>query len=467
MFMLLHYLQDHILSADMGGAVLQLAMNCSKPSTAAAAASRMPALLQPDVVRRLLVTAATRQHTAAVHHMVALPAMQQHLNAATLEAMLLQLLRHDGCINVLCQLPVAAELSTDAVTQLLLAAYQEGSFGAGPIFCDLDVSQQISSEQIEALLLGLTTQTKCYECSNSFLFRRAIHALPGFWQLNSSAVVRLLRTAISAQGANVSFKLCLVPAAANISSADVASLLLEAFAKPAEYRIDNITYNVARLPAVHQLTSAEVAQLLHAAAEHYTGGEGGPLDEYNGLTSLCELAAAQQLSREQVLQPLQLVVRYSRVCTKSLCKLPAVQQLGSESVAQLLQAAIAGGSDQSCKLLCALPAVQQLGSKAVGKLLQAALSADKFQCTTALWDLPAVQQLDSGAVTQLLQAAVAASSIEGITHILHLPGAVELSSELVASCRSMRRPMVFLRRCIRHKPMFTRHRYFWQGRDAL
>jgi hypothetical protein len=146
MLLLLHRLQDHILPAEGAGAVLQLAMNCRKSSTAAAAARRMPELLEPDVPRRLLVTAARRQHTAAMCRMVPLHAMLQHLDAATLEAMLRQLLRHDARIRTLCQLPVAAELSTDTVTQLLLVAYKEQQYEAGHVFCDLHATQQISSE---------------------------------------------------------------------------------------------------------------------------------------------------------------------------------------------------------------------------------------------------------------------------------------------------------------------------------
>jgi hypothetical protein len=57
--------------------LLQLALNCSSttaaatairhlPATAAAAARRIPELLEPDVARRLLVTAAQRQHDSCL-----------------------------------------------------------------------------------------------------------------------------------------------------------------------------------------------------------------------------------------------------------------------------------------------------------------------------------------------------------------------------------------------------------------
>jgi hypothetical protein len=61
------------------------------PASSSAAAANVPALLDPAVARKLLLTAATRQHVYAVQHLLKLPYMRQHLDAATLEAMLQQL----------------------------------------------------------------------------------------------------------------------------------------------------------------------------------------------------------------------------------------------------------------------------------------------------------------------------------------------------------------------------------------
>jgi hypothetical protein len=85
--------------------LLQLALNCSSRTTAAAAvrhllataasaAHRTPELLEPEVARRLVVTAARRQHSAAVHEMVTnqrLGFITQHVDAATLEVILFEL----------------------------------------------------------------------------------------------------------------------------------------------------------------------------------------------------------------------------------------------------------------------------------------------------------------------------------------------------------------------------------------
>jgi hypothetical protein len=166
--------------------------------------------------------------------MVALPVMQQHLDAATLEAMLRQLLngdhlRNDKCIEQLCQLPVAAELNIDTVTQLLLDAYVEREFDAGCVFCDLHAAQQLSSEQVEAWMQAAMTHPTGYD---SVMFWQAFCNLPGAMQLTSDAVLRVLRTAISMDEVGATEDLVFLPAAAEISSADVASLLVEAFAQP-------------------------------------------------------------------------------------------------------------------------------------------------------------------------------------------------------------------------------------------
>jgi hypothetical protein len=113
--------------------LLQLALNCNSttaaatavchmPATAALAARVMPELLEPDVTRRLLDTAAVGQHTAAVEHIGRLQYMKQHVDAVMLEKMLLWNLKHAACLRVLTQLPAAAQLSSEAVTRLLQVA---------------------------------------------------------------------------------------------------------------------------------------------------------------------------------------------------------------------------------------------------------------------------------------------------------------------------------------------------------
>jgi hypothetical protein len=227
-------------------------------------------------------------------------------------------------------------------------------------------------------------------------------------QLNSTAVVRLLRAAISVHGDRATEDLCDLAAASDISSADMMRLWREAFAQPAVRSIAYITDDIMQLPAFEQLTSAEVAELLHAAAQHYSGGD--ELQEYKGPTSLCQLEAAAELSSEQVLQPLQLVVRHSYVCTEALCWLPAAKHLSSDAVVQLLQAVIAGGSERSIQLLCQLAAAAELSSEQLVQVLEAAVQQGSAAGCAELCKLPAATQLSSKTLEGLLQAAQQLSS---------------------------------------------------------
>jgi hypothetical protein len=103
-------------------------MNCTNPETSAAVLRRLPEKMETEAARKLLLTAAVRRHAVTAQHMLQLPAMMQHIDTATVEAMLLPLLPYGNCVVLLCKLLVAFQLSADAVATLLLAATQ-GSGG--------------------------------------------------------------------------------------------------------------------------------------------------------------------------------------------------------------------------------------------------------------------------------------------------------------------------------------------------
>jgi hypothetical protein len=100
-------------------------MNCSNPSTVKAAAHQLPEQLDASAARKLLLTAAARQHTVAVQQMIGLPVAVQHIDATTLEGMIAQLLPHAGCLELLCAMPAAAQLSSEAAARLLLEGVKQ------------------------------------------------------------------------------------------------------------------------------------------------------------------------------------------------------------------------------------------------------------------------------------------------------------------------------------------------------
>jgi hypothetical protein len=211
----------------------------------------MPKLLEPDVAHRLLVTAARRQHVAAVHKMVShqrLGYIKQHVDAATLEVMLFDLRRHamSGAYrNLLTQLPAAAHLSTEAFIKVLLdaaavhasktifvvcrkPAVQQLDTAAGlhllqaavklghipRWFCDLPAAQQLSSGEVlqllqAAVLRGVDTAELC--------------RLPGTQELDSQSVLRLLQAAVLR--GNMVHELCDIPGAQQLDSQGVLQVL--------------------------------------------------------------------------------------------------------------------------------------------------------------------------------------------------------------------------------------------------
>jgi hypothetical protein len=116
-------------------------MNCSNPTAATTAADLLPAtadkaacnlstMPEPEAARKLLLTAAMRQHLGMLWRMVNSAYLKQYVDAPTLAALLLQLLvamasgelhvqSAAATMDLLCELPAAAELTADSMVQLM------------------------------------------------------------------------------------------------------------------------------------------------------------------------------------------------------------------------------------------------------------------------------------------------------------------------------------------------------------
>jgi hypothetical protein len=178
----------------------------------------MSALLEPDVARRLLLTAAKRQHEAAVEHMLTLPYMQRQVDVATLEVMLLELLKHHGCLSVLTQLPAAAQLSCEGIIRLLRAAAALGAYDASLssfVLCQLPAAQQLDSAAVLQLLHVAVVQQGYVP--------RAVCELPAAQQFSSEEMFQLLQAAVQ-QGGDL-LGLCIIPAAEQLTRQEVLQLL--------------------------------------------------------------------------------------------------------------------------------------------------------------------------------------------------------------------------------------------------
>jgi hypothetical protein len=317
---LLHFvpnsLQDFLeFSADESSEVqlagiLQLAMNSNRPAvaaTAAAALQRLPSLLEPSLVRRLLVTAALRQHAEALQYLSALPGVQQHVDAATLQTMLMQLVTHadnSSYVQLLRRFPAAAaQVGSIIIAEVLQAAIERG---------------------------------RC-------VWVQQLCKLPGAQWLDSNAVVLLLKAAVERGYCECTYYLCNLPAAQQLSGEAVAALLQVAVKCPADvtqWAVADCTHHLCRLPAAQQFSNEAVASLLWAAVQCNSSASAG---------WLCKLPAAQQLSSSCVADLLRAAVKQrNKEMTQAVCRLPAAGQLSGELSARLLQVV----SDRAAVLNC-------------------------------------------------------------------------------------------------------------------
>jgi hypothetical protein len=380
------FLQDFEgLPEEEAIALLQLAMNCSNPSTAEAAAHRLPEPLETATARQLLLTAAVRQHTAVVEHMISLPVAGQHIDAETLEGMIAQLLPQPECIELLCAIPAAAQLSSEAAARLLLESLKQRQDVAVGQLWGLAGAQQISSELIAELLTGCAPFCTCADTIVDYCLA-AISSLPGAAALSSTELVQLL-AAVCERGRD-----------------------MQEYADDNEAAGDGMTLlcvHLLRLPAAAELSTEQLMQPIQKAALFNNAA---------AMRSSCVRGIAERLSSEMVLQlQLQRVIEADRgACTVTLCSLPAAQELSCEAAAELLATVVKqdklGPHRKPSKVqmegilaLLVLPAAKELCSATVAQLLHAAAEHGSTKCTVALCHLSAAAQISRSADARLLR----------------------------------------------------------------
>jgi hypothetical protein len=203
--------------------------------------------------------------------MLELQAVQRHLHATTPEAMLRPLLPYGGCIELLCQLPAAAQLSSAAVTSLLLQAIQQRETEAVFQLCRLPAAEQLTTEHAAQLLEACSTADSLWVDFRGNTIQTYIKELPAMGRLSSATLLRQLHAALDCRNIGYVNILCASPPAKHISSQALLPLLLTALtalkdaiaAASGIYAADGyslIANALMELPVVSQLSSAEVSQ---------------------------------------------------------------------------------------------------------------------------------------------------------------------------------------------------------------
>jgi hypothetical protein len=189
---------------------------------------------------------------------------------------------------------------------------------------------------------------------------------------------------------------------------------------------------LCRMPAAAQLSSEQVATLLHKAVHS---------DDFRSVQPLLSLPAAEHLCSmcmEQLLRSALVSGRQRSCCVQMLCSTPAARALGCDAVARLLQAAAQLGEGDwmgpgffataSYRSLCSLPGAEQLTSSMIAAAMKAAAEKDRIDSLRLLCELPAAEQLTSADVQVMLHAAVERNCIDSVMSMAQLPGAQQLTS---------------------------------------
>jgi hypothetical protein len=374
---------------------------------AAAVAAEFPAARVPDVARKLLLTAATRGHVAAMDTLLLCDSVWQQVDAASVEFMLTQLIKGRNLVGfeLVCEWPPAQQLDSAAVARLLQAVLQQNRRGFIERLLRFPAAEQLNGDSVAQLLVAAVKHASGIKCSVHLLCQ-----LPGAQQLDSTALEPVLDAAVR-RGRYVSTwdldQLMQLPAAAQLTFDAVVRLLDSALmchachcrsrklVRPVKEQLTpdivvqllqtamnvervnccppwHATFSLYTLPAAAHISAEVLAQLLGAA---FTASDRWRNDDTGRY--LCRLPSAKLLSSDTVAQLLlQAAGRRGETSVHSVCKLPAAQQLSSPVVYQLLRKAVEHGNGGPLRSFCELPGAKQLCSSSIAELDR--MAAGKF-----------------------------------------------------------------------------------------
>jgi hypothetical protein len=201
------------------------------------------------------------------------PAVQEHLDAPTLEVVLRLLMcwtQHiaevvEGVVGfVQEQVPAAQELDKQVVLELLQAAIDKfGRFADDIVWslCRLPAAQRLTSADALQLLTAAVRR-------NDGPLVDVLCRLPAARQLGCGDVMQLLQSSLENANMNASTcHICGLPAAQQLSSDDVLQLLRRAVAVHSNSYSKDSVFALTEVAAAYTLTRGIVEELMHDAKE--------------------------------------------------------------------------------------------------------------------------------------------------------------------------------------------------------
>jgi hypothetical protein len=363
----------------------------------------------PTTQRRLLVTAATRQHITALRTMTTMPDIMQHVDAPTLYTLLKQLTegRFSSTIKVVLQADSLQEkavmqLTSEAVCELLQAAVERDDGPSTELLCILPAARHLTVEALMQLLQAAVAAAAPLHGGSGCV--EQLYRLPAASMLTSDALVQLLQAAVVGGKTKCMHQLCSLPAVQQLTAGSVAELLHTAVEHSESSAAGAVVLQVFSWPATQQLSADVVAQLSHAALQLL--GQAalrrykiGALDGVKLLRKLLDHPASRGMSSSAVMSLL----------TTALQQEPQDFSTYHRTAQQLASVVTK---------LCCLPAAKQFSVKVAEQLMQAGTQLEHSPCKIALHRLPAAQEM-----VRAREAALAAQMYGGLLGLGGKPAA--------------------------------------------
>jgi hypothetical protein len=356
---------------------------------------------------------------------------------------------HWAMALVLAATPAAQQLGLQAVTQLLCLCIQLERLPAPPPVqqpwdggYESDDDFYVGYYQAEEL----DRQDRPAPCFD------ALCALPAAQNISTSTIASLLRLAVKQKQYERGCRLCELPAAQQLPSQQLCELLLQLLLlqlllpRQEELRArqrGQLVVVLIRLQPAEELAPGAAMQLLSTLIQKDSCRARSGVYGVEAAHELGVLAAVgSQLSGEEVLQLLQQAAEqgHSDAMRHMLDLAPARDIDNADGFAAFLRAALAATDHNGWAVAVQqLPVMQQLRADAVLGLVQACIHA--YSCSSGsrpstfmfnMLNHPAVSSFSTASLEQLLLEAAQQERLAAVAALLEAPAAAGLSANTVA-----------------------------------
>eukprot|EP00775_Hariotina_reticulata_P008611 gene8611-8792_t len=316
---------------------------------------------------RLLRSAVTAQHHAAIKPLLALHDQEQALashRTALAGVLRVAIEQHNNkALRLLCEDAAIQEFAALTVGGLVQSALRSSNGDAVPVLCGLPGAQGIHRAYL-SLLLEAAVKGGHHQAV------QVLSDLPGNMTelemlVPAGGMYSVMYTAIHQNRKQMVYHLCLSPAVQELDPGSIAQLIEEAVVLRRGVMVRHLFW----IEPAQLISTGQLARLLEVAIRAQDGV---------AVSCMCELECMQHVEAELLWRPLQLAVQLGdagSVC--SLCQLRSAQQVAACDLEELLRVCVQEQHHQeTCSgvvcALCQLPAALSISAVSLCSLLKAA-----------------------------------------------------------------------------------------------